>query len=133
MILGVMRTDSTSQKIGSKSMKTPDGFYAVYMSSQSGEALAVLTLEKGIIRGAGLDSTCYDGSIKLSDNGFDVALHVAVPARLELIQGGSSGSIGLEFDLTFWLPTNFAECDFITIETPHGLVNARFRRLRGLE
>jgi hypothetical protein len=103
------------------------------MASRGGEALAVLTLDKGVIRGAGLDSTCYDGSIKSSEKGFDVALHVAVPARMELIQGGSSGSAGLEFDLAFSLPKNFAECDFITIETPHGLVNARFRQLRGLE
>lgn len=109
------------------------GFYAVYMASQGGEALAVITLDQGVIRGAGLDSTCYDGSIASSADGFDVELHVSVPADLDLIQGGSSGSAGLEFDLSFRLPVDFAQRDFITIETPHGLVNARFRRLRGMK
>lgn len=114
-------------------MNSIDGFYAVYMASRDGEALAVITLDQGSIHGAGLDSTCYDGTIASSDGGFDVALHVSVPAEVNLIQGGSSGSSGLDFDVAFRLPTDFAQRDFITIETPNGLVNARFRRLRGLK
>lgn len=114
-------------------MTTLDGFYAVYMSSRGGEALAVLMLDTGVIRGAGLDLTCYDGSMVSSGNGFDVVLHVSVPAELDLIQGGSSGNAGSEFDLAFRLPADFATRDFITVETPHGLVNARFRRLRGIK
>jgi hypothetical protein len=114
-------------------MSSIDGFYAIYMASQGGEALAVITLDHGVIRGAGLDTTCYNGAMTPADGGYDVTLHVSVPAELDLIQGGKSGSVGLEFDLAFWLPTDFAERDFITIETPHGLVNARFRRLRGLK
>jgi hypothetical protein len=114
-------------------MSSLDGFYAIFMASQGGEALAVITLDQGVICGAGLDSTRYDGAMMPGDGGFDVALHVFVPAELDLIQGGNSGSAGLEFDLAFWLPVDFAKRDFITIETPQGLVNARFRRLRGLK
>jgi hypothetical protein len=114
-------------------MISVEGFYAVYLASRDGEALAVITLDKGIIRGAGLDSTCYDGAFKQSEDGIEVSLHVSVPAELNLIQGGNSGSNGLDFDLSFRLPPDFAQRDFIAIETPRGLVNARFRRLRGLK
>ncbi|MCA3312366.1 MAG: hypothetical protein ING24_13155 [Roseomonas sp.] len=110
-----------------------DGFYAVYMASRGGEALAVITIDQGVIRGAGLDATCYDGSLSSAVDGFVVSLHVSVPAELSLVQGGSSGSDGQNFVVSFRLPSDFAQRDFISIETPHGLVNAKFRRLRGLK
>jgi hypothetical protein len=119
--------------MGLSFMNLLEGFYAVYMASRDGEALAVITLDNRMIRGAGLDGTCFDGSFKLLADGLEVSLHVSVPAEMNLIQGGTSGSHGVDFDLSFPLPLDFAQRDFIKIETPHGLVNARFRRLRGLK
>lgn len=111
---------------------TLQGFYSIYMASKAGESVAVVAMADDVICGAAMDGTTFDGTVSPAANGQQVRLKVVVPPSGYLIQDFEVGPEGLAYELSFTLPEDFAVRDYVTVQTPYGPVNARFRLLRGI-
>jgi len=108
-----------------------DGFYSVYITGTGGNGIIVLVLRDGLIAGADPFGVCFDGRYKLTDKGCSAAIAVHAPPDGFLVQGVSTGPSGVNYELTTHLPIDFLEKEYISISTPLGPVNAKFKWLRG--
>ncbi len=113
---------------------TIDGFYAAYLAGRAGNGFAMLILRHGIITGADLVGAYYDGTYtKNPNNNYDVKLNSTLPPNITLIQGGQSSPQGEISKLNFELEQNFAQKDYISVDTTRGPVNAKLVKLRDID
>lgn len=111
-----------------------EGFYAVFFAGSSGEGYGVFIFRSGRILGADPLGVTFDGQYAIEEDGqIGVQVHVSVPADGQVVQGVTSGPSGIEYDISMMLPADFAESQFVRVETPLGPVNARFKWLRTVE
>jgi hypothetical protein len=111
-----------------------DGIYAVYITGQSGNGLIMLVLKSGLVTGADVTGTLFDGSYISNDGGrnFYIQSSVNAPPNGVTVQGVNTGPSGIIYNVNFVLPSNFDEVDFLEIQTPLGPVNAKFQKLRSV-
>lgn len=111
-----------------------EGFYVAYMTGMAGNSVILFVLRKGKIVGADIGGMKYDGTYKANPDGEGYKFSVAyvVPAGATLITGAPPSPTPQTIPLTFDLPNQFANGRVITIETPRGLVNAKFEKIRDL-
>jgi hypothetical protein len=112
---------------------THEGIYAVYATSKSSKGLALLILKAGTIVGIDLERVCIDGTYsEVERDGIEGFVKVIAPPNIKLVQGGSTGPSGFEYEMPFRLPLGFAQAPFCRLETPFGPLNLKFEKLRGL-
>ena len=115
--------------------QTIEGIYTIYLSAIEGESFAIVILHDSLINGADTEGTIFDGKyIFDSITGITSGIiTVKVPSNVKTIQGVSTGSTGISYDVTIALPKDFLERSYIRAETLYGPVNMRFVLLRRLE
>lgn len=111
-----------------------DGFYVGYLTSVHGYGVVMFVFHGTDIVGVDAASVKFDGTFSVDENtgSFSGNIKVDAPPNIELLQGISSGSAGLRYEVPFTLPKNFLEAPFIKLETPFGPVNIRLEKLRDL-
>jgi hypothetical protein len=111
-----------------------DGIYGVFTTGTDGQGSFVIVLFDGIMCGADLEGVRYDGNYRMSEGLASIKINftVSIPPNCFTIQGVRTGASGLEYNVATQIPMNFYEIPFVSIETPIGPVNVKFRRLREL-
>lgn len=113
--------------------KEIDGFYVAYMSAQ-GYGVVLFAFQDGIIVGADAGGVKFDGIYKYNDDGaFSGKVSVSAPPNINLVQGKSTGSAGLTYEVELAFPQNFLEFPYLELATPFGPVNVKLERLRGFD
>ena len=94
----------------------------------------MLMLSGGVIAGADTGGTRFDGpyDVDPGNRAINGSLKVQAPPNGFLLQGVPTGEQGLSYDIRFSLPENFGDLPFVTLETPYGPINVRFKKLRNL-
>lgn len=115
-------------------MEPIDGIYAAYLSGRVGRGFAILLFNKGRVTGADALGIQFDGSYVEREGGnVSVEMAVNAPPNIQLVQGGLTGHDGDQYTVALDLPPDFPTADYIPIATKYGPINARIRRLRGLD
>lgn len=108
-----------------------EGFYVGYCTGSMGNAVVLFVFKDGIIAGADMGGATYDGTFALTDDGQRISgtLTFNVANGATLITGASSSG-PVRFEVPITLPTNIANGDVQKINSPVGLVNVRFQKIR---
>jgi hypothetical protein len=107
-----------------------DGFYVGYFTGEAGNGLAMFTLLNGTIVGVDALGVRFDGSYTLEGQGYRIAVKITAPPGSMLVQGVSTGELGLKYEVETSIPGNLENVPYLTIPTPFGPVNVRFKKLR---
>lgn len=109
-----------------------DGFYAGYMTGAEGNGFSMFVFTNGSIVGADPMGVQFDGSYVAEGDNISAKVDVRVPGGETVIQGAAAGPAGLTYTVDFVLPGDFADRDFIRLDTPLGAVNLKLRKLRDI-
>ena len=111
-----------------------DGFYAAYMTGETGQGFGLFVFQDGVIVGADPLGVKFDGSYETSESteSVSVLIQVDVPPNGTVIQGASSGPSGMRYAVRVVLQENSLNEDWIRIQTPIGPVNLRLKKIRNL-
>lgn len=111
-----------------------EGFYLAYATGLQGNGVIMFVVMGGKIVGADIMGVRFDGTYTPTQDGggFDAIIKITAPAGQTLIQGISTGPVGLTYEVKTFLPHDLESVDFLKIPTQFGSVNARFQKLRGL-
>jgi hypothetical protein len=112
-----------------------DGIYAAYFSGGRGVSAAMFLFWDGRVAGADIGGMKYDGLYQIDEEAKDVSFAVKyyVNPGDNVISGPNELTEPTEVRLTFTVPLDFYEKDYVRIDTPFGPVNARFEKLRDLD
>lgn len=110
-----------------------DGIYTCYMAGAEGNGFAMFVFKNGVISGADPLGVKFDGKYAEQSGSYIADVTVSVPQGGTVVQGVSSGPSGITYTVNLSLPPDFATKEFVEIVTPLGPVNARFKRIRGLD
>lgn len=115
-------------------MQNPvDGFYAAYFSSREGYGAALIAMRRGTVAGADPSGVKIDGTYANVENRYIVEVRIAAPPGALLVQGGIAGANGHSYDISFTFTDKLDAAPFIRVDTPHGPLNVKFVRLRGID
>lgn len=114
-------------------MAAIDGIYAGYMTGAEVNGFATFVFLKGIISGVDPLGVMFDGTYTAHAEGYTVSVTVKIPSGGTVIQGASAGPDGISYNVQLQFSADFAEQDFIRIDTPLGAVNLRLKKIRDLE
>ena len=107
-----------------------DGFYVGYFTGEAGNGLAMFTLLKGVIVGVDALGVNFDGSYEPAEQGYKIAVKITAPPGGMLVQGVSTGTTGLKYEIETLIPGPLDTVPYLTIPTPFGAVNVKFKKLR---
>jgi hypothetical protein len=107
-----------------------DGFYAGYFTGTGGNGIAMFVLQNGVIVGVDAMGVKFDGNYEAVENGFRLKVKISAPAGGTLVQGMSTGSTGLTYEIDTIIPGTLDSIPYLTIPTPFGPVNSKFKKLR---
>jgi hypothetical protein len=112
-----------------------EGFYAAYLTGASGPGVALFMFRKGKIIGSDGFGAHFVGEYRLADpgKGYSLKLGVRIPANVQLIQGGNTGSKGDSYELTCELDPDFLSKEFIRVEDKYGPVNVKIEKVNDLD
>jgi hypothetical protein len=108
-----------------------EGIYAVFFSGTASEGYGLLVFQNGKITGADPMGVIFDGYYEIDTN-IRARIDVKAPPNGTLIQGVTAGPEGLTYQAQVDLSMDFLEKPFVSVQTPLGPVNVRFKLLRGL-
>ena len=110
-----------------------DGIYSAYFTGSGGVSLGLFSFKDGIIAGADIGGLLYDGTFKITADGYLVgSIKYIVPIGASTITGLSASDEPIELVSPVKLPIDFSGDTVHRIETPAGPVNAKFKKVRGL-
>lgn len=107
-----------------------EGFYVGYFTGEAGNGLAMFTLLKGVIVGVDAQGVCFDGNYEPAEKGYKVLVKISAPPGGTLVQGVSTGTMGLKYEVETTIPGALETVPYLTIPTPFGAVNVKFKKLR---
>jgi len=112
-----------------------DGFYMAYLSGPNGNGIMMLVILNGTIVGSDPFAVIVDGTYCLATDKlhYEAKLVVTAPPDTLLVHGVNTGADGLSYEMNVALPLDPAAQDYITIETPLGKLNVRFKKLREIK
>jgi hypothetical protein len=112
-----------------------DGFYVAYLTGKAGNSILLFAIKDHSLIGADVGGMKYDGRIdpKPEGAGFSCRVDYVVPPSTPLITGPGPVATPTPVSLNFDLPSNFSEGQVIGIQTPLGMLNAKFTKLRALD
>ena len=105
----------------------------IFTAGASGEGVLVVLITGERIVGADLSGVTIDGSLVASEYETKLYAKLTVPEGVHVVQGVTAPKDGLSYEVSASLPPDVFSEDYVTIETPHGPVNARFVKLRDFE
>lgn len=105
---------------------------AAFITGQSGEGAVFLLVREGRIEGADLQGVEFEGEYQPVENGFKCNVGINVTKSGMLVQGKEVPE-GFSYSVNFHLPTDFDALDYVTVSTPFGPVNSRFRTLKDMK
>ncbi|MGJ0396891.1 MAG: hypothetical protein ACR65U_11775 [Methylocystis sp.] len=111
-----------------------EGFYLAYTTGLQGNGVIMLMVMGGKIIGSDVMGVLFDGNYTPTQDGrgFDATIKITAPAGQTLIQGVPTGPSGLSYEVKAFFPPDLERLDYLKIPTPFGSINARFKKLRGL-
>lgn len=109
-----------------------NGFYAAYITGQVGNSMALFLFENGEIIGVDVGGMHYNGSYEIHEESATLrgTLNYVIKPGRQLVTGAAAGEKEISVDFPLELPTGFADGRVIEIQSPSGVVNARFEKLR---
>lgn len=112
-----------------------DGLLAIFVAGSDSEGIVVATVLRGRVIGADFFGSHVDGTLEYDHekNLYNLFISVKIPRGASLIQGGIAPDGGVQYEISAILPKNFDHMPYVSLETPHGAINARFQILRTLE
>ncbi|MEH6717530.1 MAG: hypothetical protein V7704_01515 [Aurantimonas endophytica] len=110
-----------------------DGFYAAYFTGLTGNSIGLFIFENGLITGVDVGGMHYDGTYSLDESASIISGKIAyvIPPGASLVTGISSSSKAIRAEFPLELPAAFADGRVVQLDTPSGVVNAKFEKLRG--
>lgn len=107
-----------------------EGFYVGYFTGEAGNGLAMFTLREGVIVGVDALGVRFDGTYEPDKEGYKIAVKISAPPDGVLVQGISTGTTGLKYEVETTIPGAIDSVPYLTIPTPFGPVNVKFKKLR---
>ena len=106
--------------------------YAGYMTASSGSSMGLFYLGDGILAGVDISGMKYDGTYELQlDGSYKGSLKYMIPSNTTVITG-QSATEDTQVVMPLILPAEFWDGKVVRIETPLGLVNGRFEKIKDL-
>ncbi len=110
-----------------------DGFYTVTYVGVAGMGLCVLLFENGTLRGFDMRGGKYDGTFtRNADRSIDMTGTLVVLPGIELVTGAPPTEKTVLMPLKAHLPADMAEDQIVPVSVGDRLVQASFKRMRGL-
>lgn len=109
-----------------------EGFYSVTYQGSGGLGVAVLVLNDGRVVGADAAGGLYDGQYRSHGDGVGVTVTVTIPPGTSLVTGVPPQPQAYTFPINTKLPVNFGGGHAVSVQTPTGIVQAVFKKLRDL-
>ena len=110
-----------------------NGFYIAYLTGTAGNGMVLLAMRNGAVAGVDTTGVAYDGQLtQKADGSFACSVGYVVPPGAPLITGGMTAA-PTRVQFNFDLPPNFSNGVVVQINTPLGLVNATFSKVRELD
>jgi hypothetical protein len=106
--------------------------YSAFFSGPVGNSMGLFFIGNGVLCGVDIGGLQFDGSYtENTDTQTLVGLiEFTLPANTTLVSGQQGGATPTRIPMELCLPVDFAERDYVRIETPGGPINARLRKLR---
>ena len=110
-----------------------DGFYTAFVTGSHGQAIVLFVFRGGLAVGADMGGCIYDGTYVKAEDSQSITLSLTVkqPGGITTVQGETLPSEGRQFDIQFSVPLDTV-LPYFRVDTPHGSVNARLQKIRGL-
>lgn len=111
-----------------------DGIYAGYFTGVAGVSLGIFLFTGGTVAGADIGDGIYDGEYSLTDDsrGIAVRLRFTLPIGSASVTGAAAQNEPIAYEINTTLPHPINPDEVLSIETPNGFVNAKFRKIRDL-
>ena len=111
-----------------------NGLYIMNYSGIAGNGFGFLTLEDGRIRGADAAGIVYEGQYENIENTGVITGEVLmkIPANTPLITGAPEDFYSREDLIRLSLPMDFEDEQSIGVQTPTGVVEVSFKKIRDL-
>ena len=109
-----------------------EGIYVAYLASEVGYGMMLIVFKEGSLTGADAFGVVITGKYTRTDFGTQINVDVSVPAGVALLQGGETSPTGTRYPIRAVLPPDFEDHDFLPIETVHGPLNVRLKKLVNL-
>ena len=111
-----------------------DGIYTAYFTGTHGQSLAMIIFREGVILGSDIGGGQYDGSYVLDENRkiVNIDLEFKGLAGELTITGVAATDTPITSIVRFQLPVPIRSEQIHRIETPIGVINARFELMRNL-
>ncbi len=111
-----------------------DGIYAAYLSGRNGQSMVLLAIKGNKIVGADVGGLKYTGIINQISNGhLRCEIQYTIPPGVSLITGSGPVAKDVPVELVFELPSDFGGGPIVSIMTPFGPLNAKFKKLSNLD
>jgi hypothetical protein len=116
-----------------KMTETIDGIYAAYMTGSDGQGFGMFVFLGGVLSGADPLGVRFDGDYaEASDGSVTGTVTVTVPPDGTVIQGVSTGSSSMTYQVPLSLGADFATVPYFSLVTPLGTVNIKLEKLKDL-
>lgn len=116
-------------------MASNDGIYQVRYAGDRDRGFGLILLSNGVVVGTDVGGIAYDGLYYEHPGTHRILmkLTLTVPAGISLVTGVPPKSRPYAFNIELEVPGSFGQEDLHTkIQTPYGLVEAEFHKLRNL-
>ncbi len=109
-----------------------DGFYAAYFTGLTGTSIGLFVFEGGVITGVDVGGVHYDGAYSLDESTSIISGKIiyVIPPGVSLVTGIASADKPIRVEFPLQLPAAFADGRVVQLDTPSGVVNAKFEKLR---
>src|SRR5947209_4580076 len=101
--------------------------YIVYMTASTGSSIGLFYIGDGVIVGVDMIGVKYEGRYSHDPQTDDLhgSIDFVMPPLTHLITGQAAGLKPQQMTYPITLPANFADKDFVRIDTPSGPLNAK--------
>lgn len=110
-----------------------DGFYAVYLTSSTGNGAAMVVILNGKIAGADPFGVKIKGTCSRRADTYKAKVMIEVPPAGALLQGGNAGPDGSKYEIAFSFEHPLDGLPFRRIDTPLGPINAKFVKVSSFD
>ena len=107
-----------------------DGIYIAYFTGAGGNGMGMFVFRDGKIAGGDTGAWVYRGTYQVDDEDMAVGeVDFEIPPGASSITGASAAGQPLSVKVPIRLPVDIDENATYRIETPHGPLNAKFRKV----
>lgn len=112
----------------------PKALYIVYMTASAGNSVALFCIGDGVVVGVDILGVKYEGEYTDDSQSGELrgSIDFVMPPLTHLITGQSAGFQPQKITYPIALPKDFADREFVKVETPSGPINAKFEKAKEL-